>query len=195
MATSTCAWRRSPSQSGSQAHRFWPLHRVHAYDACPTASGPARIITIQLVTPASRCATNSQLQVMNRPQWKFTDPEDETEANTVSAVPKQILESTGWDFGLVYRFAAISVRVILKELKRRMEPERWKQVFPLVMMHTTIARKNATVAGLAQLCLHAYPRLLPCHVISRDWFLLKCYINSSVAPSRVSGVLAEDPLH
>ena len=36
MATPTCPWRRSTpltSQSGCRAHRFWPLHRVHAYDA------------------------------------------------------------------------------------------------------------------------------------------------------------------
>ena len=59
---------------------------------------------------------------------------------------KQILESTG-TLVLVYRLAAISVRVILKELKRRMEPERQRQVFPPTMAESTIARCNATVAG------------------------------------------------
>ena len=144
--------RRSPSLDLSVRIPSTPIlatHRAHACDAFRPVlmtrvilkSHSIRVKTRWIHHPPAcctgieMCETNSLLQAMNCPQRDtLTLRRKQMSSLWVTAVPaKQILESTG-TLVLVPLFASFSLRVILEELKRRMEPERWKQVFLPVMM-------------------------------------------------------------
>ena len=159
------------SQSGSQAHRFWPLHRVHAYDAFglrPVLHNPIHFEVPQHQSQGPLESSPSSLLHWHRdvrdqlpaasnesPSAEFTDPEDETEANTVSdSSASQTDTGVHWDFG-----SRLSVRRNQRKshLKRIKEEDGAREVetgFPSSddAAESTIARYNATVAGLAQLC-------------------------------------------
>ena len=104
------------SQSGPKHTAFWPLHRVHAYDAfwpCLVLHDPIHFEVPQHQSQGPLESSPFSLLHRHRdvrdehpaasnesPSAEFTDPEDETEANTVSdSSASQTDTGVHWDFG------------------------------------------------------------------------------------------------
>ena len=159
------------SQSGSKAHRFWPLHRVHAYDAfslCPVLNDPAHFEVLQHQSQGPLDSSPSSLLHRHRdvrdelpaeskelPSEELTGPEDETEDNAVSDS-----SASQTDTGVHWAFSSRSSgrrNQRTSHLKRIKEEDGAREVetgFPSSddAAESTIARYNATAAVLAHLC-------------------------------------------
>ena len=159
------------SQSGSQAHRFWPLHRVHACDAFslrPVLNDPTHFEVSQhqsqdllLPSPSSllhrhRDVRDELLVASNAsPSEGHTDLPDETDAITISdSSASQTDTGVHWDFSSRSSARRIQFTSHLKGIKEEDGAREVETGFPSSddADESTVTRYNATVAGLACLC-------------------------------------------
>ena len=138
------------SQSGHRAHCFWPLHRVYAYDAFslrPVLNDPKHFEASQHQSPDSLLPSPSSLLHRHRdvrdenpvasnapPSTGHTDLLDEADVITIGDSDASLIDTgVHWDLVLIPPLVASSSRVILRGLKRKMEPRRWQQVSFVIM--------------------------------------------------------------
>ena len=158
-------------KSGSQAHRFWPLHRVHAYDAFslrPVLNDPTHFEVSQHQSPDPLDASPSSLLHRHRdvrdecpaasnvlPSAEHTDRKDETDAITVSDSSASRTDTgVHWDFSSRSSARRIQLTSHLRGIKEEDGAREVETGFPSSddSEESTITRYNATVAGLANLC-------------------------------------------
>ena len=159
------------SQSGSQAHRFWSLHRVHAYDAFslrPVLNDPTHFEVSQHQSQDPLDASPSSLLHRHRdvrderpaasnvlPSAGHTDRKDETDAITVSDSSASRTDTgVHWDFSSRSSARRIQLTSHLRGIKEEDGAREVETGFPSSddAEESTITRYNATVAGLAHLC-------------------------------------------
>ena len=159
------------SQSGCRAHCFWPLHRVHAYDAFslrPVLNDPMHFEASQHQSPDSLLPSPSSLLHRHRdvrdenpvasnapPSAGHTDLLDETDVITISDSDASLMDTgVHWDFSSSSSARRIQFTSHFKGIKEEDGAQEVATGFPSSdnAEESTVARYNATVAELARLC-------------------------------------------
>ena len=160
------------SQSGVKSHRFWPLHRVHAYDAFglhPKLNHADHFEipshqAVDVLESSSASLLYRHRDVRDDPQpastvrssAPATDQKEDTDIITVSdsSVSRHTEPGVHWDSGSHPSSHRQPRTIRLKEIKEENGALEVQAGFPTSddVEESTVARQNATVAGLAHLC-------------------------------------------
>ena len=159
------------SQSGCRAHRFWPLHRVHAYDAFslrPVLNDPRHFDAAHHQRPDALLPSSTSLLHRHRdvrdenpavrnapPPAGRADLRDETDIITISDSDISPADTgVHWDFGTSSSARRIQFTSHFKGIKEEDGAQEVAIGFPSSdnAEESTVARYNATVAELAHLC-------------------------------------------
>ena len=142
------------SHSGDRAQNLWPFHRVHAYDAFslhPRLNDPRHFDVAHhqrpdrlLPSPTSLLHRHRDVRDENpavsnaSPTAGRVDLRNEPDIITISDSDASPADAgVHWDFGTSSSARRIQFTVILRVLKRKMEPRRWQLGSPLVMMQSS----------------------------------------------------------
>ena len=138
------------SKSGDRAHRFWPLHRVHAYDAFslhPRLNDP-RHFDVATISDQTHCSHHTSLLHRHRdvrdenpavstasPTAGRVDLRDEPDIITISDSDASPADTgVHWDFGTSSSACRIQFTSHFKGIKEEDGAQKVAIGFPLVMM-------------------------------------------------------------